>query len=318
MARKRFTSDALFSNRCLSYSVVKEDRELIVVQRRCCAAQRIDSKLDVAERWVGRLVVVESRVCWRISRPGQQATAREKRAGAWTMANLRADRKVVHVTPRPQLSEHRHKCIPSAPPLRGTGNRQWTLARPSTAPPWPVEPRAVATRHQSNSRILAHPSPSLPRTTPRDDSSHPRQSIATSAMSLAGRRALSALSRPRLYVPALAGSPAALRRLLSALAVLEQKDGKLNVGSLSAVTAAQKLGGPVHAFVAGSNIKGVAEEAAKVEGVEKIIAVENGAYDKVGPLFPCGLCLRYGLGLKSYSRITGPSRELCAALGREH
>lgn len=110
--------------------------------------------------------MVESRVCWRISRPGQQATAREKRAGAWTMANPRADRKVVHVTPRPQLSKHRHKCIPSAPPLRGTGNRQWTLARPSTAPPWPVEPRAVATRHQPNSRILAHPSPSLPRTTP--------------------------------------------------------------------------------------------------------------------------------------------------------
>ncbi|KAK1836584.1 hypothetical protein QBC39DRAFT_88514 [Podospora conica] len=99
-------------------------------------------------------------------------------------------------------------------------------------------------------------------------------------MSLAGRRALSALSRPRLYTPALAGSPAALRRLLSALAVLEQKDGKLNAGSLSAVTAAQKLGCSIHAFVAGSSIKGVAEEAAKVEGVEKIIAVENGAYDK--------------------------------------
>ena len=103
-------------------------------------------------------------------------------------------------------------------------------------------------------------------------------------MSLAGRRALSALSRPRLYAPALSASPAALRRLLSALAVLEQKDGKLNVGSLSAVTAAQKLGGTIHAFVAGSSIKSVAEEAAKVEGVEKIIAVENGAYDKVGLL----------------------------------
>src|SRR6187551_659100 len=120
-------------------------------------------------------------------------------------------------------------------------------------------------------------------------------------MSLAGRRALSALSRPRLYAPALTGSSAALRRLLSALAVLEQKDGKLNVGSLSAVTAAKKLGGPIHAFVAGSNIKGVAEEAAKVEGVEKIIAVENGAYDKVGLLFLCGLCLEYGLGFESHS-----------------
>ena len=33
-------------------------------------------------------------------------------------------------------------------------------------------------------------------------------------------------------------------------------------------------------FVAGSNIKSVADEAAKVQGLEKIIFVENGAYDK--------------------------------------
>ncbi|KAJ9164659.1 hypothetical protein NKR19_g1190 [Coniochaeta hoffmannii] len=71
-----------------------------------------------------------------------------------------------------------------------------------------------------------------------------------------------------------------LQRLLSTLAVLEQNNGKLNTGSLSAITAAKKLGGPVHAFVAGGNIKPVAEEAAKVEGVEKIIAVDNSAYDR--------------------------------------
>ncbi|KAL2157502.1 hypothetical protein VTH06DRAFT_6053 [Thermothelomyces fergusii] len=101
----------------------------------------------------------------------------------------------------------------------------------------------------------------------------------------AGRRVFSALARPTLRnatTPAFAagGSPAAMRRLLSALAILEQRDGKLNTGSLSAVTAAQKLGGSVHGFVAGSNIRPVAEEAAKVEGVEKIIAVDNGAYDR--------------------------------------
>lgn len=80
-------------------------------------------------------------------------------------------------------------------------------------------------------------------------------------------------------------SPSALRRLLSSLAILEQRDGKLNPGSLSAITAAKKLGGPIHAFVAGGNIKGVAEDAAKVEGVEKIIAVDNAAYDKVRRCF---------------------------------
>jgi electron transfer flavoprotein alpha subunit len=73
----------------------------------------------------------------------------------------------------------------------------------------------------------------------------------------------------------------AIARLLSTLAVLEQREGKLNVASLAAVTAGQKLGGSITAFVAGSGVKTVAEEAAKVQGVEKIIYVENGAYDKV-------------------------------------
>ena len=86
--------------------------------------------------------------------------------------------------------------------------------------------------------------------------------------------------RPRTG-PTPIGSLSALARLLSSLAVLEQRDGKLNHGSLGAITAARKLGGSITGFVAGSNIKAVAEEAAKVAGIEKVIAVDNGAYDKV-------------------------------------
>ncbi|MCJ1309289.1 Electron transfer flavoprotein alpha-subunit [Agyrium rufum] len=71
-----------------------------------------------------------------------------------------------------------------------------------------------------------------------------------------------------------------LERLLSTLAILEQREGKLNHASLSAVTAAQKLGGSIVGIVAGSNIKSIAEEAAKVDGVEKILMAENGDYDK--------------------------------------
>ncbi|KAF4302519.1 Electron transfer flavoprotein alpha-subunit [Botryosphaeria dothidea] len=71
-----------------------------------------------------------------------------------------------------------------------------------------------------------------------------------------------------------------IARLLSTLAVLEQREGKLNPGSLAAVTAAQKLGGSITGLVAGSNIKAVADEAAKVKGLEKVIYIENGAYDK--------------------------------------
>jgi len=52
------------------------------------------------------------------------------------------------------------------------------------------------------------------------------------------------------------------------------------MSSLAAVSAGMKLGGSITGFVAGSNIKGVAEEASKVEGLEKVIYIENGDYDK--------------------------------------
>ena len=73
----------------------------------------------------------------------------------------------------------------------------------------------------------------------------------------------------------------AFARLASTLAILEQKEGKLVSQSLAAITAGTKLGGSITAFIAGSGVKSVAEEAAKAQGVEKVLYVENGAYDKV-------------------------------------
>ncbi|CAK7565482.1 MAG: Electron transfer flavoprotein alpha-subunit [Sporothrix epigloea] len=73
---------------------------------------------------------------------------------------------------------------------------------------------------------------------------------------------------------------ASLARLLSSLAILEQRDGQLIAGSLSAVTAAKKIGGPVHAFVAGGGVKSVADEVAKVEGIEKVVVIDSAAYEK--------------------------------------
>lgn len=74
----------------------------------------------------------------------------------------------------------------------------------------------------------------------------------------------------------------AYARLLSTLALLEQRDGKLQNSSLSAIAAAQKLGGPVTAFIAGSGVKGTsAVEAAKIKGLDKVMAVDNEAYEKV-------------------------------------
>ncbi|KAI9769795.1 MAG: Electron transfer flavoprotein alpha-subunit [Geoglossum simile] len=74
--------------------------------------------------------------------------------------------------------------------------------------------------------------------------------------------------------------PIALSRLLSTLVLLEQRGGKLQPASLNAVSAAAKLGGSVTALAAGGRAKAVAEEAAKLKGLEKVLVVENGAYDQ--------------------------------------
>jgi electron transfer flavoprotein alpha subunit len=75
-------------------------------------------------------------------------------------------------------------------------------------------------------------------------------------------------------------NPAAYARLLSSLAIVEQRDGKLQTNSLGSIAAAQKLGGSVTAFVAGTGAKSAAEQAAKVKGVEKVIYVDNSAYER--------------------------------------
>jgi electron transfer flavoprotein alpha subunit len=93
----------------------------------------------------------------------------------------------------------------------------------------------------------------------------------------------------RIAQPTTLPQYSALSRLLSTLAVLEQREGKLNVSSLAAITAGTKLGGSITAFVAGSGVKAVANEAAKVKGIEKVLYVENGAYDRVRTAYHRGL-----------------------------
>ena len=83
--------------------------------------------------------------------------------------------------------------------------------------------------------------------------------------------------RPR---HALSNPRTPLQRILSPLALLEQRDSALLQSSLAAVTAAHKLGGPITALVAGSQAKKVASEAAKVRELSNVLAVENEAYDR--------------------------------------
>jgi electron transfer flavoprotein alpha subunit len=90
-----------------------------------------------------------------------------------------------------------------------------------------------------------------------------------------------ARTRLRQSQPIAVPQYSAFARLASTLAVLEQKEGKIVSQSLAAITAGTKIGGSITAFIAGSGVKSAAEEAAKSKGVEKVIYVENGAYDKV-------------------------------------
>ena len=71
-----------------------------------------------------------------------------------------------------------------------------------------------------------------------------------------------------------------LTRLASTLTILEHTNGTLTPASLSAITAARALNSPVTGFIAGSNIKQLALEVSKIEGLDKVISVDNAAYDR--------------------------------------
>jgi electron transfer flavoprotein alpha subunit len=60
---------------------------------------------------------------------------------------------------------------------------------------------------------------------------------------------------------------------MSVLLLVEHEGGKVRDATLPAVTAAAKLG-EVHALVAGSNVGVVAEEAAKVAGIAKVLVAD--------------------------------------------
>jgi electron transfer flavoprotein alpha subunit len=75
---------------------------------------------------------------------------------------------------------------------------------------------------------------------------------------------------------------------MSALVLVEHEGGQLKDATLATVTAASKLG-EVHALVAGQNVGGVAEEAARLAGVTKVHVADDAAYahglaENVAPL----------------------------------
>ena len=65
---------------------------------------------------------------------------------------------------------------------------------------------------------------------------------------------------------------------MKTLVLVEHEGGQLKDATLSAVTAASRLG-EVHLLVAGSNVGSVAEQAAKIAGVGKVHVADDAAYD---------------------------------------
>eukprot|EP00640_Fibrocapsa_japonica_P002157 CAMPEP_0113936762 /NCGR_PEP_ID=MMETSP1339-20121228/3570_1 /TAXON_ID=94617 /ORGANISM="Fibrocapsa japonica" /LENGTH=341 /DNA_ID=CAMNT_0000939313 /DNA_START=98 /DNA_END=1123 /DNA_ORIENTATION=- /assembly_acc=CAM_ASM_000762 len=69
-------------------------------------------------------------------------------------------------------------------------------------------------------------------------------------------------------------------RLASTLVVAEHDNKSLNGSTLSAVAAAQQIGGDVSLLVIGNGSSEVASAAASVDGVSKVLHIDNPTYEK--------------------------------------
>lgn len=62
---------------------------------------------------------------------------------------------------------------------------------------------------------------------------------------------------------------------MSILVIAEHDNQQLNPATLNAISAAAQLEGPIHVLVAGNEAQAVADAAAQVAGVEKVLLAEN-------------------------------------------
>ena len=66
---------------------------------------------------------------------------------------------------------------------------------------------------------------------------------------------------------------------MTTLLYVEHGNGQVKDGTLKALSAAKAIGAPIHALVLGGSARSVAEAAAKLDGVEKVLLAEDGVYD---------------------------------------
>ena len=65
---------------------------------------------------------------------------------------------------------------------------------------------------------------------------------------------------------------------MSILVLAEHDNNELNPATLNAVAAAAQIGGDIHILVAGSGCGGIADAAAKVAGVSKVLSADSAEY----------------------------------------
>ncbi|MGJ0392885.1 MAG: electron transfer flavoprotein subunit alpha/FixB family protein [Methylocystis sp.] len=68
---------------------------------------------------------------------------------------------------------------------------------------------------------------------------------------------------------------------MAILLLAETANGALAPATAKALTAASQIGGPIHILVVGSGLKGAAEQAAKLAGVEKALYADDASLDHV-------------------------------------
>ncbi|MGE8063448.1 electron transfer flavoprotein subunit alpha/FixB family protein [Pseudomonas sp. NPDC089547] len=91
---------------------------------------------------------------------------------------------------------------------------------------------------------------------------------------------------------------------MTILVVAEYENGAVAPATLNTVAAAAKIGGDVHVLVAGQNVGGVAEAAAKIAGVAKVLVADNAAYAHVLPENVAPLIKELA---SSYSHVLAPA-----------
>ena len=68
---------------------------------------------------------------------------------------------------------------------------------------------------------------------------------------------------------------------MTTLFFIEHINGKVNDQSLKAISATKEFGGEVHGLIAGSNIDSAVEEASKIDGLTKLIHVDNIEFNNI-------------------------------------